>query len=125
MYEVEYWYESGSFGKAKKAIHRAIGQYAYNNSYIYIGLTQQNPRNRFGQHQRKWAKGHKWDKMIVIFKARSFNKMVEAEDELISYAKKKIANGAYSCELINDIDSQKPKKKAIPDGYWIYIMVQK
>lgn len=121
---VEYWYTDDSFCRAEMVLRRAIGQYACRNSYIYIGLTQQKPSDRFYQHQKKWAAGHKWDRMIVIYHARSFSLMQTVEDRLIKYAESKIKSGHYKCELINEKDSQRPMTAKNLDGYWIYILVQ-
>ncbi|REJ75278.1 MAG: hypothetical protein DWQ47_07265 [Acidobacteria bacterium] len=121
---VEYWYSDDSFVRAEVVLRRAVGQFASRNSYIYIGLTQQKPEERFRQHQTKWAVGHKWDRMIVIYHARSFSLMQKVEDALIKYAEDRIAQGRYTCELINDIDSQRPMVAKNLNGYWIYILVQ-
>jgi hypothetical protein len=121
---VEYWYSYDSFCRAEMVLRRAIGQYASRNRYIYIGLTQQLPENRFHQHQRKWAEGHKWDRMIVIYHARTFPLMQAVEDSLIKYAQNQIDRGKYQCILINDKDSQRPMVCKNPNGYWIYILVQ-
>jgi hypothetical protein len=121
---VEYWYSEDSFCYAEAALRRAIGQYACRNRYIYIGLTQQKPEDRFYQHQKKWAEGHKWDRMIVIYRARSFSLMQTVEDKLIQYAQNKINSGCYNCILINDKDSQRPMMSRNLDSYWIYILVQ-
>lgn len=121
---VEYWYSEDSFYRAEIELRRAIGQYACRSRYIYIGLTQQKPSERFRQHQKKWAVGHKWDRMIVIYRARSFTLMQTVEDRLIQYAQRKIAEGRYICQLINDSDSQRPMVSKNLDDYWIYILVQ-
>lgn len=121
---VKYWYMDDSFCRAEMALRRAIGQYASRNRYIYIGLTQQRPEDRFRQHQKKWATGHEWDKMIVIYHARTFSLMQKVEDRLINYALEKVVAGAYSCVLINDKDSQRPMVCKNLNGYWIYILVQ-
>ncbi len=125
MEHVEYWYSDDSYYIAETSLRRAIGQYASRNRWIYIGLTQQKPEDRFRQHQRMWDKGHKWDKMVVIYHARSFSLMQRVEDRLIKYAKEQIERGKYVCEAINDKDSQPPKHAIAPNGYWIYILVQK
>ena len=125
MHNVEYWYSNDSFIHAQMILKRAIGQYARRNRWIYLGLTQQKPEDRFGQHQRKWAKGHKWDKMIVIYHARSFTLMQRVEDYLIAYTTRQINTGKYHCELINDKDSQIPARAKNLNGYWVYILVQK
>ncbi len=125
MNDVVYWYTDDSFVRAETELRRAIGQYASRNAYIYIGLTQQQPESRFGQHQRAWAKDHKWDRMIVIYHARSLSLMCTVEDRLISYAEAQVKAGNYDCTLINDRDSQAPMVSDAPDGYWIYILVQK
>ena len=125
MNNVEYWYSDDSFIRAESVLKRAIGQYARRNRWIYIGLTQQRPEDRFSQHQRKWAKGHKWDKMIVIYHAKSFTLMHTVEDRLIKYAKKQIKNGKYDCEMINEKDSQRTQIAKNPSGYWVYILVQR
>lgn len=121
---VEYWYTDDSFCRAEMELRRAIGQYACRHSYIYIGLTQQRPEARFRQHQKKWAEGHQWDRMIVIYHARTFSLMQQVEDQLIKYARNQIRKNRYGCELINDKDSQRPLVCKNPDGYWIYILVQ-
>ena len=121
---VTYWYSDDSFIRAEAELRRAIGQYACRNSYIYIGLTQQRPEDRFYQHQKKWAVGHKWDKMIVIYHARSFSQMQTVEDRLIKFAQNQINAGRYNCQLINDKDSQRPMVCTNPNGFWIYILVQ-
>ena len=121
---VEYWYSDDAFVHAQSALRRAIGQYASRNRWIYIGLTQQRPEDRFAQHQRKWAEGHKWDRMIVIYCARTFTLMQTVEDKLISYAKQQIDLGKYECHLINDSDSQRPQVAKKPDSFWIYVLVQ-
>ena len=125
MEDIEYWYSDDSFIRAQSVLRRAVGQYASRNRWIYIGLTQQKPEERFRQHQQKWAKGHQWDKMIVIYHARSFTLMQFVEDYLIYYALERILEGKYNCELINDKDSQIPARAKSPDGYWIYILVQR
>jgi len=124
MAQVEYWYSDDSFIHCESALRRAIGQYASRNRWIYIGLTQQRPEDRFSQHQRKWAEGHKWDRMIVIYRARSFSLMQTVEDRLIKYAQMQIDFGHYACTLINDKDSQRPKAALAPDGFWVYCLVQ-
>ncbi|MEZ5307153.1 MAG: hypothetical protein R2684_08420 [Pyrinomonadaceae bacterium] len=121
---VEYWYTDDSFIRAETALRRAIGQYAARNSYIYIGLTQQKPEERFRQHQMKWAPGHKWDRMIVIYHARSFTQMQMVEDRLIEFVERQIAIGRYRCEIINEKDSQRPLVAKNPNGYWVYVLVQ-
>ncbi|MEZ5427855.1 MAG: hypothetical protein R2747_16415 [Pyrinomonadaceae bacterium] len=121
---VEYWYTDDSFVRAEMVLRRAIGQYASRHRYIYIGLTQQDPKDRFRQHQKKWAVGHKWDRMIVIYHARTFSLMQKVEDSLIKYAEEKIKSGDYDCILINDKDSQRPMVAKNLNGYWIYILVQ-
>lgn len=121
---VDYYYSTDIFARAHESLRRAIGQYAARSKYIYIGLTQQKPEDRFRQHQKKWDEGHKWDRMIVIYKARSFNQMVLAEMELIEYIYERIEEGHYSCLTLNNRDSQAPKAKEEPDGYWVYMLVQ-
>ena len=124
MSHVEYWYIEDSINRAEENLRRAIGQYARRHRYIYIGLTQQSPEERFRQHQMKWAVGHKWDRMIVIFHAKRFTTMQTMEDRLISYAQGQIDAGKYDCILINDKKSQRPMMVANPNGYWVYILVQ-
>lgn len=125
MNDVVYWYSDDSFIRAEAELRRAIGQYAWRNRWIYIGLTQQRPEARFAQHQKKWAPGHEWDRMIVIYHARSFTLMQTVEDRLICYAQQQITLGRYSCTLINDKKSQRPLVANNPNGYWVYILVQK
>ena len=125
MSNVEYWYSDDSFIRAEAQLRRSIGQYASRSRYIYLGLTQQRPEDRFAQHQRKWAPGHQWDRMIVIYHARTFTLMQTAEDRLIRYAQQQIAEGKYDCILINDKDSQRPQPAKNPDGFWVYILVQR
>ena len=124
MSQVDYWYSNDSFIHSEVALRRAIGQYASRNRWIYIGLTQQRPEDRFSQHQRKWAEGHKWNRMIVIYHAKTFTLMQTVEDKLIKYAQRQIGNGKYSCQLINDSDSQRPQEAYNPNGFWVYILVQ-
>ena len=124
MNKVEYWYSDDSFCKAESVLKRAIGQYARGKRWIYIGLTQQRPEDRFAQHQRKWLKGDKWDRMIVIYKAKTFSLMHSAEDRLIKYAREKIENGKYNCGIINESDSQRTQRAYNPNGYWVYLLVQ-
>ena len=124
MAAVEYWYSDDSFIRAESVLRRAIGQFASRNRWIYIGLTQQRPEDRFAQHQRKWAQGHQWDRMIVIYHARSFTLMQSVEDKLIKYAQQQIERGNFGCTLINDKDSQPPMTSQSPNGYWIYCLVQ-
>ncbi len=121
---VRYWYTDDSFCRAEIPLRRAIGQFASRNSYIYIGLTQQPPENRFRQHQKKWEVGHEWDKMIVIYHARTFSLMQKVEDSLIKFAKKQVSSGRYLCQLINDKDSQRPMVAKNLNGYWIYVLVR-
>ena len=101
-----------------------LGQYARRNRWIYIGLTQQRPEDRFFQHQRKWARGHKWDRMIVIYHAKTFTLMQTVEDKLIEYAQNQIDSGKYDCEIINEKPSQRPQLAKNLNGYWVYILVQ-
>ena len=122
---VEYWYIEDSYYRAQETLRRAIGQYARWNRYIYIGLTQQIPEIRFAQHQKKWAKGHEWDKMIVIYHARTFSLMQTVEDRLIQYARNQFAKKNYSCQILNDKNSQRPMVCKNPNGYWIYILIQR
>ncbi len=124
MNNVEYWYSDDSFIHAEFALKRAIGQYARRNRWIYIGLTQQRPEDRFFQHQRKWARGHKWDRMIVIYHAKTFTLMQTVEDKLIEYAQNQIDSGKYDCEIINEKPSQRPQLAKNLNGYWVYILVQ-
>ena len=105
-------------------MRRAIGQYAYRSRYIYIGSPQQRPEARFTKHQQNWAPGHKWDRMIVIYKSRTFSLMQTVEDKLIKYAEQRIAEGSYNCVLINDRNSQRPMVSKNLDAYWIYILTQ-
>ena len=121
---VKYWYTDDSFCRAEMELRRAIGQYACRSRYIYIGLTQQNPKDRFRQHQQQWAVGHQWDRMIVIYRARTFSLMQMVEERLIKYAQSQIKAGKYSCELINDKNSQRPMICKNLDSYWIYVLVQ-
>lgn len=125
MRQVEYWYSDDSLVHSESALRRAIGQYASRNRWIYIGLTQQRPEDRFAQHQRTWAKGHKWDRMIVIYRAKTFSLMQTVEDRLINYAKRQIKNGRYSCELINEKDSQRPREAVNPNAFWVYCLLQR
>jgi hypothetical protein len=125
MNQVDYWYSDNSFIQDESALRRAIGQYAYKNRWLYIGLTQQRPEDRFAQHQRIWAEGHKWDRMIVIYHARTFTLMQTVEDRLIEYAQQQIDSGRYNCQLINDKKSQRPQEAYNPNGFWVYILVQK
>jgi hypothetical protein len=122
---VRYWYDEGSFEKFKGGLRRAVGQYARNNQYIYIGLTQQQPEIRFAQHQKKWASGHQWDSMIVVYHGRDANEMQAAEYHLINFAKDAEDSGRYGCQVINDRGSQMPQVAADPNGYWVYICLQK
>ncbi len=124
MNKVEYWYSDDSFIRAESAIKRAIGQYANRNRWIYIGLTQQRPEDRFSQHQRKWEEGHRWDRMIVIYHAKTFTLMHTVEDRLIKYVQKQIDIGKYDCELINELDSQHTQVAKNLNGYWVYILLQ-
>lgn len=124
MSKVEYWYSDDSFVYAEQVLRRALGQFAARNRWIYIGLTQQRPETRFSQHQRKWAIGHQWDRMIVVYHARSFTLMQTVEDRLIKFAQGQVRLGRYACELINDKDSQCPKVATSRDGFWVYILVQ-
>lgn len=125
MNNVEYWYSEDSFVRAESELRRAIGQYASRNRWIYIELTQQRPEDRFAQHQRKWAQGHQWDRMIVIYHAQTFTLMQTVEDRLIRYAQQQIALSKYSCTLINDKDSQRPQPAISLNGYWVYVLVQR
>lgn len=122
--QVDYWYSDDSFIHAESALRRAIGQYAFRNRWLYIGLTQQRPEDRFTQHQRKWEEGHKWDRMIVIYHARTFTLMQTVEDRLIEYAQQQIDYGKYNCQLINDKKSQRPQMAIDPNGFWVYLLVQ-
>jgi len=63
--------------------------------------------------------------MIVIYHARIFTLMQTVEDRLICYAQQQIALGKYACTLINDKDSQRPQQVSNPNGYWVYILVQR
>jgi hypothetical protein len=121
---VTYLYSDDILSRSKEALHRAIGQYASRSRWIYIGLTQQRPEVRFNQHQGKWAAGHKWDRMVVIYHARSFGQMQRTEEELMNYARAKIKAGNYACEIINERKSQAPRMAASPDGYWVYLLTQ-
>jgi len=121
---VEYWYNDQGYESVRSSLYRAIGQYASRSRYIYLGLTQQRPGERFRQHQAKWEPGHEWHRMIVIYRARSFARMQYVEDDLIRYAQERIDRGHYACELLNGIDSQLPMAKPDPHGFWIYILVQ-
>lgn len=120
---VEYWYSDDSYYRAESSLRRTIGQYACRNNYIYIGLTQQQPEIRFAQHQRKWEEGHKWDKMIVIYHARTFSLMQSVEDRLIKYAEEKVNCGKYKCQVLNDRKSQRPLESLNKNGYWIYVLI--
>ena len=120
---VEYWYSDDSYYLAESSLRRAIGQYACRSNYIYIGLTQQRPEIRFTQHQKKWAEGHKWDKMIVIYHAKTFSLMQTVEDRLIKYAKEQAQCGKYQCQVLNDKESQRPLLAQDRNGYWIYTLV--
>jgi predicted GIY-YIG superfamily endonuclease len=124
MAHVEYWYSDDAYCRAETSLRRAIGQYAYRNSWLYIGLTQQKPEERFRQHQAKWATGHQWDKMIVIYCAKSFSLMCQVEDRLIKYAHQQIERGNYSCQLVNEKYSQRPMISKNKNSYWIYVLVQ-
>lgn len=124
MSKVDYWYSDDSFVHAESALRRAIGQYATKHRWIYIGLTQQCPEDRFRKHQTLWEDGHRWDRMIVIYHAKTFSLMQTVEDKLIKYAQKRIKGGDYECELINDKKSQRPMVANSPNGYWVYILVQ-
>ena len=124
MEQVEYWYSDDSLIHSEVALRRAIGQYASRNRWIYIGLTQQRPEDRFSQHQRKRAEGHKWDRMVVIYHAKTFTLMQTVEDRLIKYAEQQIKNGKYLCQLINDKASQRPQEARNPNGFWVYCLVQ-
>ena len=106
MGNVEYWYMDDAFGRAQSALRKAIGQFANRNRWMYIGLTQQQPEDRFGQHQRTWAQGHRWDRMIVIYHAKTFSLMQTVEDRLIQFAESQIQAGRYQCQLINDKNPQ-------------------
>ena len=125
MGKVDYWYSDDSLKQSEDALKRAVGQYAANNSWLYVGLTQQLPETRFAQHQSQWADGHKWDRMIVIYKAQSLTLMQAVEDRLINYAKRQIELGKYTCELLNEKDSQSPPPSKNPTGFWVYCLVQK
>jgi hypothetical protein len=124
MGEVEYWYNDDSFIHAETVLRRAIGQYARRSRWMYIGLTQQRPEDRFAQHQRKWQEGHQWDRMIVIYHARTFTLMQTVEDRLIRYAETQIDGGKYDTVLENDKNSQTPLTAGDPNGYWVYVLVQ-
>jgi hypothetical protein len=63
--------------------------------------------------------------MIVIDHARTLTLMQTVEDRLIRYAQQQIALGQYACTLINDKDSQRPQQVAHPNGYWVYLLVQR
>jgi hypothetical protein len=63
--------------------------------------------------------------MIVIYPARTFTLMQTVEDRLIRYAQPQIALGQYACTPLNDNDSQQPQQVANPNGYWVYILVQR
>ncbi len=120
---VRYWYEIGSYQKTEHSLRRAIGQYARNYKYIYIGLTQQRPHARFSKHQSLWPRNKRWKQMVVIYRAPSFNQMCRAERQLIKYAKAHEDSGWYNCIVVNIDDSRRPRKATNPDGFWIYILL--
>lgn len=121
---IDYWYTDIRLDVAESALRRALGQYARHHRWFYIGLTQQQPEARFQQHQRKWAEGHEWDRMVVIYRARTLASMQQAEDRLIAYARSQIQQQRYQCVLINARDSQPPRIASTPDGYWVYVLLQ-
>lgn len=129
MNRVSYRYDEGSFKTFQEGLHRAVGQYARHNEFIYVGLTQRKPETRFAEHQRKWARGHQWDRMVVIFHGTDYDQMCECEDYLIEYVKRKRdereARGDFSCQVVNDIDHAEPNVKPDYDGFWVYICLQK
>ena len=66
-----------------------------------------------------------WNKMIVIYHARTFSLMHTVEDRLISYTQKQIDRGKFDCEIINEKDSQRARRAKTPNGYWVYVLVQR
>ena len=128
MSQVTYWFDEGRFKDWEKGLRKAIRHWEQYYSFIYVGLTQQKPETRFSQHQRTWAKKHKWDQMVVVFHGNTFEQMCIAEDKLIRYIKmreeKREKQNDFSCEIINDIDSQKPRYAIDPSGFWVYVLLQ-
>jgi predicted GIY-YIG superfamily endonuclease len=123
MNRVRYWYDEGRFEAFETALRRAVGQYARHYEYIYLGLTQRRPEERFAEHQAKWARGHKWDQMIVVFHGKTYADMCKAEQGLIDYAKEKARD--YHCRVENDIDHRRPRLVEDYNGFWVYILLQK
>lgn len=118
---VDYDYFTDNFCRVESRLRRTIGQYARQNRWIYIGLTQQKPRRRFSGHQYLWAEGHKWDKMIVLYRTNSYNQMVNAEIKLIEYAYK-----YHQSKLLNtETTGKRPIVSDNANGYWVYILVQR
>jgi len=129
MNRVSYWYDEGMFADYELGLKRAIRRWEEKYKYIYDGLIQRQPETRFAEHQRKWAKNHQWDKMIVIFHGKTFKQMCNAENRLIKYLyareKKRLASGDQSCLVVNDDDEAKrPKRANFTNGWWVYVCLQ-
>lgn len=129
MNRVQYNYYEGMYDDYESGLRRAIRLWEEDYAYIYVGLTQREPETRFAEHQRKWAKNHQWDKMIVIFHGKTYKQMCDAEKQLIQYItsrqKKREAKGNFSCQVINDDEEAKrPKRANEVNGWWVYICLQ-
>jgi hypothetical protein len=120
--KIDYWFTADSFDRVEASLRRTIGQHATRSRWIYIGLTQQRPEVRFRQHQRLWADADRWDRMIVLYRARSLTLMHQVEDRLIRYARQQIDRGHYACKLFNACNSALPPPAYHRDGYWVYLL---
>lgn len=74
---------TGHYNRGLEAqLCQMVDRYAKNQKRIYVGMTN-DPRRRFGEHQREWQ--IPWDDMIVIYQTSSLDYAAQAEAMLIKY----------------------------------------
>lgn len=95
-------------------LNHRIGQYARHSDYIYIGMTN-NPKRRWGEHQRKWAPRDKWDEMRLVYETTSLGNVMKVEDALI----KNVKSASYRYEKVLNIKGG----NGIPPDWYVYVLI--
>lgn len=111
---VDYDFCTGQISEVESELVKAFECYARHNEYIKVGITC-DPEEKELEHIQK----EKWDRMVVVFEANSYDGAKEVETKLFEYAHvskhfEKIWNVLYRGENHASKTSEK---------YYVYFLI--
>lgn len=113
-----YWFSTGPASKSRLSMVRTFSAYARRATYVKAGITR-TPEIRLAAHQRQWAEGHKWDKMVVMYQSLSWSSVCELEDALILHARQ----SGWSHKLYNQVAGGGGRVPQYSGPYSLYVLV--